>query len=1004
VRKRILLVALAAACAAASFHGCGRMGCDRTESGGGAGAPAWRFDGTRLVLSEDGTPITGPIVEERWAAVVDADSRRTAWLQLPEAREPRLEEVEPGRRWVADGFIRGPGEEESEVLRDNKLIKYKWEMEVKDNRTFSVTYSAQVLQHVVLTSYSCFTIRLPLAEYAGAEAVVDGSFGGLITRGDPPVPCLPSYWEGPMRTAKITAEPLTLGMAIEQGGFKWVSILDGRALERPESSIIIQLYPSLAGEHTRLGTLAPKGTSYAASFTLTIDPPAETAPPPPSETELHSEPAPASLPEGVTAELDGGAWELEPFLRAGAQTSGSALSFGQSPRWCRADVARLDGRYRLDVGGGGPPAMAFIAARGPVEDLQVKINGRGDCLDGREIVQEIHPNPEGGRALAEAVWRYAARTTYPMPLHPTDDLGEFMSSYGYGFSSTLSAMALVRLWGHAGLPARRVYLSGEKGYAIAEAYYGNEWHAFDLADRSYYVDPSNLSVPSASELVSRPQLVSSNSNAEGDGPAGEPAIETADEKYVGAGTSYNLGGITFERLMRISLARGEILLRTLRPEGRWAPSPREPYNYTNALLAFLPDFREAGAMEGFSSVDNFILDGGALVPEDPAAPASIEYRARSPYVIVESKLAVRAGDELLGRLSALLSTDDGETWKEVPLDSLTGAADLTPYLVPGPQEPGTAYETLRRSFGFKIHLELAPAADGERDGIESLSVLTWTQVNPALLPVLQTGANEVEIKCTSWSDGASASIGWIEGGVNVEPDPAFTDEGFSIKGGVVNAGEKPLGALEVRAYAETGGGRVEMGRWTAGAGLTPGDTVPFEIACGPVRPELLSPEAPIDVIHVSLEAAEGDAAGAAATCEARYSMRVPLRNRPDLVLHPDLVFTSKPEPQPGEEIKIAAVVRNYCPTRNLLYMAGTPSPPADVELYEVRGEERIPLQRVTAPEILPGSVAGIVFTWTAPPEPGTLSLLLVADPEDVIAERDEANSAAFQVTVAPAGP
>jgi hypothetical protein len=1006
VRNRTLVVVLAAACALAAWQGCGRIGCDRTgsERGAASGAPAWRFDGTRMVLAEDGTPITGPLVEERWAAVVDADSRSTAWLQLPPVQEPRLEEIEPGRRWAAEGFIRGPGADKSEVLRDNKLIRYKWEMEVKDSRSLSVTYSAQVLQHVVLTSYSCFTIRLPLPEYAGARAVIDGAFGGVITRGGPPVPCHPSYWEGPLRAVKILAEQLTLEMAIEQGSFKWVSVLDGRALEKPEQSLIVQLYPSLAGEHTRLGTLAPKGTSYAARFTLSIGAPSKMPPAPPATAELRSEEAPAPLPEAVAAELGAGAWELEPFLSGSALPSGSSVSLGQNAKWCNAAIGGLDERYHLHVGGGAPPEMAFIAVRGPVEGLRLKINGHGDCRDGREIVQEIQPAPEGGRALAEAVWRYAAGVTYPMPLHPTDDLGEFMSSYGYGFSSTLSAMALVRLWGYAGLPARRVYLSGERGYAIAEAYYGGDWHAFDLADRAYYVDPSDLSVASASELVSRPDLVSSNSDAEGAGPGGEPAVETANEKYVGAGTSYNIGGITFERLTRISLASGELLLRIFRPEGHWAPSPREPYNYVNALLAFLPDFREAEALDGFSNVDNFTLDAGALVPENPAAPASVEYRARSPYVIVESKLAVGAGRALLQRLSVLLSTDDGETWKEVAVDSLTGTADLTPYLVPGPQEPGTAYETLQRSFDFRLHLELAPAADAERGGVKSLSVLTWTQANPALLPVLRGGSNEVEIKCASWSPGASASLGWIEGDVIVEPDPAFTEEGFSIGGGVVNAGEKPLGELEVRAYAETESGRVEVGTWRAGAGLTPGDVVPFKIACGPIDPEFLSPDAPVNAIHLSLEAREGNRPGAPLPWHARYSTSVPLRNRPDLVLHPDLVSLSRPDPQPGEEIGIAAVVRNYCPTRDLLYMGGTTSPAADVELYELHGEERFPVQRVTVPEMQPGSVARALFKWTAPAEPGTVRLLVVADPDSLIVERDETNTAVFHVTVAPARP
>lgn len=976
------------------------MGCDRTASERG-GAPSWRFDGARMVLSDTGAPLTGPLVEERWAAVVDADSRRTAWLQLPPAEEAALEETEPGRRWTAEGYIRGPGVEASEVLRENKLIKYRWEIEIKDHRSLSVTYSAEVLQHVVLASFSCFTIRLPLAEYAGALSTVDGSFGGVITRGDPPVPCHPSFWEGPLRSIEIMADSLTLDMSIGQGGFNWVSFIDGRALERPERSLIVQLYPALTGPHTRLGSLATKGTSYAAEFTLTVEPPSEVPPPSPREMELRSENAPGPLPAAATAALSAGGWEIEPFLDAAAGPSGSPVSFGQRAKWCEAAIGRLHERYRLHVGGGGPPRMAFVAVRGPVEDLRVRINGAGDCLDGREIVEEIYPKPEAGRDLAEAVWRYAADATYAMPLHPTDDLGEFMGSYGYGFSSTLSAMALVRLWGLAGLPARRVYLSGERGYAIAEAYYGGDWHAFDLADRAFYVDPADMTVASARELVEEPELVSTNCDAEGTGPGGAPAAETADEKYKNAGISYNLGGVLFERLMRTSLAKGELLLRLFRPEGHWAPSPREPYCYDNALLAFLPDFDQTDALESFSSVNNFGLDGGALVPQDPAAPASIEYRATLPYVIVDSHLSVGAAEATLRRLSVLISTDDGETWEEVEVDASTGAADLTPYLVPGPQEPGTAYETLQRSFGFELHVELAPAGEGQGGGIESLSVLTWTQVNPALLPALTAGANNIEIKCASWKPGASAAIGWVEGDLSVQPAPAFVDEGLSIKGTVLNTGAEPLTDLEVRAYAQTDNGRVEVGAWRTAAAVRPGASAPFEIAGRPIDPKLFSPEAPMNDLHLELEAGRAGAQAATAPWAARYSMRVPLRNLPDLVLLPALVLPSNPRPRPGEEIEIAAVVRNYCPTRDLLYMAGTASPAAQIALYELRAGKRTELQRVTVPEMLPGSAAKAVFKWTAPAEPGTARLLLVADPDDMIRERDEANSAPFEITIAP---
>jgi hypothetical protein len=92
-------------------------------------------------------------------------------------------------------------------------------------------------------------------------------------------------------------------------------------------------------------------------------------------------------------------------------------------------------------------------------------------------------------------------------------------------------------------------------------------------------------------------------------------------------------------------------------------------------------------------------------------------------------------------------------------------------------------------------------------------------------------------------------------------------------------------------------------------------------------------------------------------------------------------------------------VRNFCPARNLLYLQGAGTGRAEVALYETGGETGAPLQSVTLPDLPPGSAAPVTFTWTAPQRPGVVSLRIVADPEDILRERDERNTATFDVVV-----
>ena len=76
----------------------------------------------------------------------------------------------------------------------------------------------------------------------------------------------------------------------------------------------------------------------------------------------------------------------------------------------------------------------------------------------------------------------------------------------------------------------------------------------------------------------------------------------------------------------------------------------EPYfkrsrSYGNGRVVFAPDFGNAEILKSFAAVENVKVEGGALVPNDPAAPASVTVRMESPYVMVKINGSI-AGDEV----------------------------------------------------------------------------------------------------------------------------------------------------------------------------------------------------------------------------------------------------------------------------------------------------------------------------------------------------------------------
>lgn len=999
-------IALLLACAIAVFSGC--QSCSRDESrdaAPGAGDIrerhlSWTFDGERIVSDDGRTLLVGPLMNVSWAAVTDSDSQKTAWLPTPETEKVPPQEIVEGHQWVREGIINGPGIEISETLADKQLIRYRWEAIRRDEHSLRVTYTAELIDHVIFASFSNFMIALPLSPFLGAKATVNETHGGVIPERFHGGPSHPSYWEGPARSIRLKGKDVTLELALSEGGFTWASLVEGRALASRDTLLLIRLFPAVAGPREKLGTLAWRGTEYSASFTINLMPSPAESPAPAFQSEVTTLDPPAALPPAVTASFDPSAWELEPFAVSAEEAADTTLSIGNKALWCDLALQNETYKWNLEVGGYGTPQPAFVYLKGPVEDFALKINGMGDFRDSRDLLNQLEPLPPDPAARAEKIWRYATGVTYAMPLHPTDDLGEFLGSYGYGISSTLSALALVRLWESAGLPTRRAFVSGTEGHAtLGEVYYDGDWHAYDLHERTFYVDPADWSAASAAELAGSPDLVRFNIDADGLSPSGAIAEDLVRIKYEGAEISYNPGSFSFQRLLRTSLRKGETFVRFYRSLGRWAPAPREPDYYANALLAFCPDLNDEKALEGFSKTNNFVIRDGALVPESKTQPAWFEYRAACPYVIVESTMKIACEPSAPEGATLMISKDEGTTWIPASLDEGSGLADLTDLLVPGQQERGAAYEKLERNFSYLVHFELPPSSEETSVRIDDLAVLTWSQVDAALLPRLGLGSNDLEAKCAAWGPGASLGLAWVETEIGIEPDRPFKGEPFYLNGYVLNRGTAPAGDFTVTAYAHGASGRVELGRWRPEDPLDPGAKDSYTISCDAPDLKTLYPESQPRRLNTTVEIRPGGEPSRPTAWEARSKPDIGLRQRPDLVVVPGLVKFSPNPPAPGQQVEIGVMVRNFWSAREFLFPEGTAVTSADVALYEIEGESRRLVQQVSLEEILPGGGALALFRWTAPSTPGVKRLLIVADPDEKITERDERNSAVVEVAV-----
>ena len=175
----------------------------------------------------------------------------------------------------------------------------------------------------------------------------------------------------------------------------------------------------------------------------------------------------------------------------------------------------------IDPSGKGQP-VAF-RMMGPVEGLRIQAEGQASVGDLQGLVDSLIAGAKTDREKAERLFDFVINDMkdWYYPAQGIDltveDLKVLIWNFGFGFCYDLGRLQ-AGLWAHAGLRSRIV---GWPQHTVAEVFYGDAWHLYDLQHRSFYEKPDGQ-VASFAELKANPKLFYQNLNEYGLDAIGYP--------------------------------------------------------------------------------------------------------------------------------------------------------------------------------------------------------------------------------------------------------------------------------------------------------------------------------------------------------------------------------------------------------------------------------------------------------------------------------------------------
>lgn len=340
-------------------------------------------------------------------------------------------------------------------------------------------------------------------------------------------------------------------------------------------------------------------------------------------------------------------------------------------------------------------------------------------------------------------------------------------SYGYGLCGTVHAWNEV-YWNALGMPARR---RAFPGHTNSEVLVGQKWRAFDT-DMAGLVFNRDGSVAGYDDIARDVSLVDLKNPPWPRYPFAWPSdfdVMRAGWKEVAAGghwySMYASGYAAHPAVVHVR--RGETFTRYFDPDTFGGPTKRRfwhrqpggpnrvwtfanggtPFHdgeksnsrgkttYGNAVFEYAPELTNETYREGIVEQQNVAVSATGLGAVR-GQPASIVFEHFSPYVICgdpvddEDPMQHAATDGMVieglatGQIQARISTDQGQTWQDLPTQKDRLRWDAT--------------ELVKGRYGWR--LKLAWLGDSQ---LRELRMTTTCQLSQAIYPRLKPGGSQV---------------------------------------------------------------------------------------------------------------------------------------------------------------------------------------------------------------------------------------------------------------------
>ena len=377
----------------------------------------------------------------------------------------------------------------------------------------------------------------------------------------------------------------------------------------------------------------------------------------------------------------------------------------------------------------------------------------------------------------------------PTPPRLAYDFHKIMHSVGTGacLSMTTPLQVVLKRMGYES----RSWV--HDGHHMMEVRYGDQWHCMDPHMTFYCYDRSDPpQIASLEQLQADPTLAF---DAVKEGRAGQGYLLCGDSPkwFAGKEGRWQLefkGGWPKmkidEPFGQIALRRGERYVRTWHPGEYWykegwlerdgcgpihhcgsadrkdtANWPLyEPHVWTGVkgtryrcwavgrleYKPYLTGDRYADAAVRRDNVKTVGKESGAMLAQaDPARPAEVVFSVSCPYVLTAGELKLTATAK--GTASAAVSTDQGKTWKALPL---AGEA---------PARSATFVDEINGSFdGYLLKLTLAGGVQ-----VGGVELTSHFQINRFSLPYFVPGENIVSVSADGFGSPLEVTYEWAEG-------------------------------------------------------------------------------------------------------------------------------------------------------------------------------------------------------------------------------------------------